>query len=351
MSNPYTLVFGQPPLEMIERRAQAERIVSEFCQEHPSNYLNLITGIRGSGKTVFMTQIANRLQEEKDWIVVNLNPQRDLLQSLMAKLSGDGVLSGYFQEAEINLQGFGLSIGVKGAPLVRDVEDALIRMFLSIRKHGKRVLITVDEATNSKGMRIFASTYQLFMREKLPVFLLMTGLYSQIDRLRNAEGMTFLERAPRTELAPLNFTAMSCSYEKTLRLRSDEANRLAKATRGYSFAFQTIGYFVWEDRTDIEGALERSREYLNEFAYQKIWREMSARDRELANAVYQSGDGEVLKVREILQWTTNQFNPYRSRLMKAGILVSPQNGYVALALPWFGEFSAEKTAEKQNLRV
>lgn len=38
MSNPYTLVFGQPPLEMIERKAQADRIISEFCQERPSNY-------------------------------------------------------------------------------------------------------------------------------------------------------------------------------------------------------------------------------------------------------------------------------------------------------------------------
>ena len=64
MSNPYTLVFGQPPLEMIERKSQSERIISEFCQEHPSNYLNLVTGIRGCGKTVFITQIANRLNND-----------------------------------------------------------------------------------------------------------------------------------------------------------------------------------------------------------------------------------------------------------------------------------------------
>lgn len=36
MQNPYTLVFGQPPLEMIERTAQAERIISEFSQERPA---------------------------------------------------------------------------------------------------------------------------------------------------------------------------------------------------------------------------------------------------------------------------------------------------------------------------
>ena len=87
MSNPYTLVFGQPPLEVVERTAQAERIISDFCQERPSNYLNLVTGIRGCGKTVFITQIAHRLREKPEWIVIDLNAQRDLLESLAAKLA------------------------------------------------------------------------------------------------------------------------------------------------------------------------------------------------------------------------------------------------------------------------
>lgn len=104
MSNPYTLVFGQPPVEIVERSAQAERIISEFCQERPTNYLNLVTGIRGCGKTVFITRIAQRLSEKEEWIVVNLNPQRDLLQAFVSKLHGDRMMNQWFQDAEINLQ-------------------------------------------------------------------------------------------------------------------------------------------------------------------------------------------------------------------------------------------------------
>lgn len=37
MSNPYTLVFGHPPLVIIERKAQTDRIISEFCEARPSN--------------------------------------------------------------------------------------------------------------------------------------------------------------------------------------------------------------------------------------------------------------------------------------------------------------------------
>ena len=339
MSNPYTLVFGQPPLEIIERKSQADRIISEFCQEHPSNYLNLVTGIRGCGKTVFITQIANRLREKKEWIIVNLNPQRELLTALASKLNSDHVLSRIFRDAEINLQAFGFGVGIKGTTPVTDIEEALIRMLRSIRKHGKRVLITIDEVTNSRDIRVFASAYQIFLREELPVFLLMTGLYNQIDRLRNAEGMTFLERAPRTVLSPLNFVAMVDKYINTLKISEEAAVRLAKATKGYSFAFQVVGYYAWEQRDHLDHALIDAKEYLFEFAYQKIWSELSGKDRELVLAVFQSETGEVSRVREIMNWTSNQFNPYRDRLLKSGVISSPQTGYVELALPWFGEYA------------
>lgn len=343
MANPYTLVFGQPPVEMIERRAQADRIISEFVQERPANYLNLITGIRGSGKTVFLTDIAQRIGERKEWTVVNMNPQRDLLESLIMKLDSNIKLSRIFQEAEINLQAFGqsLSISGAGAPPIRDPEEALIRMIRSMQRKGRRLLITLDEATNSKDIRVFASAYQLFLREGLQVFLLMTGLQAEIDRLRNAKGMTFLERAPRTVLQPLNFSAMTQKYAETLRIGEDEASRLAKATKGYSFAFQTIGYYAWENPYDPEKAFQDAKEYLKEFAYHKIWTELSPKDREVVVAIQQSGSGEVLQIRQLLQWTSNQFNPYRDRLIKAGVIHSPQNGYVSFSLPWFGEFAEE----------
>ena len=339
MSNPFTLVFGQPPLEVIDRTAQVERIVSEFSQERPSNYINLVTGIRGSGKTVFITQVARRLESKSNWIVVNLNPQRDLLQSLAAKLNGNRELNKLFQEAEIDLSAFGIGVRLKTVPPVNDIEDALTAMLRSIKNHGKRVLVTIDEVTNSKDMRIFTSAFQIFMREELPVYLLMTGLYKNVDRLRNADGMTFLERAPRTVLGPLDRGAIAARYIDTLKIREDRAYRLAAVTKGYSFAFQTIGYFMWEYPEDEERALRDAREYLYEFAYWKIWSELSATDKEVTLAISDVQTGEILEIRNILNYTSNQFNPYRDRLIKAGVITSPANGLVDFALPWFGEFA------------
>ena len=339
MSNPYTWVFGQSPVEIIERTSQAERIVSEFTQERPSNCLNLVTGIRGSGKTVFVTQIAKRLGERREWEVVNLNPQRDLLTSFAAKLSSNKALGRGFRESGISLQAFGFGIGVQGADPIYDIEEALVRMLRDVRKRGKRVLVTIDEAVNSKDMRIFASSYQIFLREDLPVFLLMTGLHKNLDSLRNADGMTFLERAPRTALRPLDLDGVRANYESTLGVGQAEATRLASQTKGYPFAFQTIGYFCWENPQSHDVALRDAQRYLCEFAYEKIWSELSANDRRVVQALASSPHGEVAEVRRRLGYTSDQFSPYRSRLLKAGVVTSPANGLLEFTLPWFGDYA------------
>lgn len=46
----------------------------------------MITGVWGSGKTVMLTDISKHFRKDKDWIVIELNPDRDLLYSFAAKL-------------------------------------------------------------------------------------------------------------------------------------------------------------------------------------------------------------------------------------------------------------------------
>ena len=78
-ANPFTLSFGKKPLQYISRLTETNQILESFCAEIPSNQIYMITGVRGSGKTVMMTNIASELRKREDWIVVELNPTRDLL--------------------------------------------------------------------------------------------------------------------------------------------------------------------------------------------------------------------------------------------------------------------------------
>ena len=95
MRNPYTLVFGKEPLQRISRSSQQIEIVDSFREEPPLQQIYMITGVRGAGKTVFMTEIANEIGDDKDWIVVELNGSGDLLGDLAASLASD-VMKYYF---------------------------------------------------------------------------------------------------------------------------------------------------------------------------------------------------------------------------------------------------------------
>ena len=81
MKNPFSLTFGKEPLSLISRNLQNEEIIESFKADNPDFQVCMITGVRGSGKTVAMTTIANDLRKDDQWLVVDLNPERDLLNA------------------------------------------------------------------------------------------------------------------------------------------------------------------------------------------------------------------------------------------------------------------------------
>ena len=127
-----------------------------------------------------------------------------MLHAFAAKLSRVEKFSETFRNAKINLSLLGLGLEMEGVSPIADDETAVSRMLESIRKKGNRVLVTVDEVTNNENVRKFAAAFQIFIRAELPIFLLMTGLFENIDDLRNQKSLTFLYRAPRIQLEPLN---------------------------------------------------------------------------------------------------------------------------------------------------
>ena len=65
-SNPYTLTFGKEPSETIMRPLQTDEITSTFQSNNPSQQVYMITGVRGAGKTVFMSEVSHFFEEKED---------------------------------------------------------------------------------------------------------------------------------------------------------------------------------------------------------------------------------------------------------------------------------------------
>lgn len=340
MSNPFTLSFGKKPLQYISRIVQTNQVTEDFCADVPPNQIFMITGVRGAGKTVMMTSIAGELREQENWIVVELNPTRDLLLSLAAKIYSLSEMHARFLNARFDFSAFGLGVSIENAAPVTDIENVLELMLAEIKKAGKRLLVTIDEATNSEYIRIFASAFQIFIREDYPIFLIMTGLYENIYDLQNDKALTFLYRAPKIMLEPLNYTAVRKNYMDIFELDTEEAEKMTELTKGYPFAFQVLGYLYWEYRTSksLEEILPEYDQYLDEYVYSKIWSELSVQDKEILGVISETGETRVKTIRENLNMNSGLFSIYRERLKRKGVIDTREYGRMALALPRFDEF-------------
>jgi len=335
------LTFGKEPLQVISRNLQMEQVIADFSQEIPSQQAYMIVGVRGSGKTVFMSEIQKELKQSEEWITVELNPQRDMLKELMSKLCSEDKIAKLFQSAKINLSAFGFGLEVSGKAPVTDPEIAIDQMLAALGKKGKRLLITIDEVSNTPQMKEFASAFQIFVRNEHMIFLLMTGLYENINELQNEKSHTFLYRTPKLELKALNIGTIAQNYKLVLKVDDDRALDMAKTTRGYAFAFQVLGYFMWQFENDYDRAAVEFKQYLDEYVYDKIWSELSVKDKEVLAGVAGIPSGKISEIRAKLDMSTNQFNPYRDRLIKRGILNGEDRGYVSMRLPMFENYVIE----------
>ena len=318
--NPYSLLFGREPEVLIPRTSQSSLVIDTFCSEKPAWPVFMITGVRGSGKTVFMTNAAHMIGRREDWVVVELNPKRDMLTALVSKLSSE-------------------------VPIT-DIETALMKMLSSLKKNGKRVLVTIDEVDNSHELIVFIHSFQIFLRENLPIYLLMAGLYDNIDALQNEKTLTFLYRAPKINLDPLNIGTMADNYAETFSLERQDALKMSRLTKGFSYAFQALGYFTWENDRDYRKALTPYKQHLDEYVYAKIWSELSKNDRRVLHAIACSGNGKIQDIRQQLKMESNQFAPYRNRLIRKGIITGEEHGYVRFLLPLFEKYAVENYWEE-----
>ncbi len=340
MNNPFTLSFGKKPLQYVSRISQTQEIIEKFNDTMPTDQIYMITGVRGSGKTVTMTAIASDLRAKNEWIVVELNPTRDLLQSLAAKLYSLPEMHPHFVQAKLDFSFLGLGLSLENATPITDIENAIELMLEELQQRGKRLLITIDEVINSEYIKVFVSAFQIFLRREYPLFLLMTGLYENIYNLQNDKSLTFLYRTPKMKLEPLNYTAVRKQYMDIFELDLESASVMAGLTKGYPFAFQVLGYLYWENRETktIEEILPEYDQYLEEYVYSKIWTEASPKDQAVLIAMSQSGETKIKKIRQQMNMTSGQFAPYRERLKNKGILDTRTYGEVSFALPRFAEF-------------
>ena len=184
------------------------------------------------------------------------------------------------------------------------------------------LLVSVDEVSNTLFMREFASSFQIFIREDFPIFLLMAGLYENISDLKNEKNLTFLYRTPQYEMEPLNLTLIADRYSKLFGIDREKAMDMAIITKGYPFAYQAMGKYVWEEENHevTEMVLIKFDEALSHYVYKKIWSELSEKDKWFMSFIVQKDVMPVAELLDITKQKKNEFSQYRERLRDKGII-------------------------------
>lgn len=205
------------------------------------------------------------------------------------------------------------------------------------------MVVVIDEVDNSTVIREFAQLFSAMKRLDPPLFALMTGLPDLVLDIQTADRLTFLLRADKVALSPLNLVAMTTAYQQTLKLALPLAQRMAKLTAGYSYAFQLLGYLVFETangapvtETTINSVMDQYQLYLFENAYQKIFADLSEMDRQYLVAI--ADNPTFATVSERLKKSRSYVSQYRRRALARHLIVATGYGKVAYTLPQFKEF-------------
>ena len=341
MPNPFTLSFGIEPREYISRTQQTSEIINTFMSETPSNYTYMLSGIRGSGKTVMLTNIIETFEKEKDWIVINVSPDVDILNAIAANLYSRKSIHTLFTNAKIDLSGLGIGISIENATPIFDISVALEELLTELKKKHYKVLIAIDEIVSNNNVKVFTGIYQILLRKKLPLFLLMTGLYENINVLQNEKTLTFLYRAPKIYLEPLSTYSIAQSYRSILNVDDSTAKEMARLTSGYAYAYQVLGYLYWDKITekkksggidDLIGDYDRT---LSEYVYEKIWFELPDTEKKIISLLVENGEMKNKEIRDALSLSDSKMSVYRDRLKRKGLIDVSRYGYLALNLPRF----------------
>ena len=355
--NPFNPSFGKLPPIYIDRSEQIGELVDEFHNPDSPYQTTLIYGQRGSGKTAFMVAVCDELRKDKNFIVVDIPSHDDILRTYVQCIYDQATKD--VKKALDTIDSLSVSVlGVQVGYNKKDTEPnyliVLQNMLKKLAEKNITVLAAIDEIELSTELKNFVSIYKILLQQNLPVRLMMAGLPQNVTAFQNSKGMTFLLRAARITLQPLNVPNIKFNYKKAFdktgrKYEEDALTFMAKSTAGYAYAFQLIGYLAWKSKDEVvtlktvKSLIDEYKTLLYRNAYGAICDALSEKD--IAFIVAMAGQStETVKMSAISEATgepASYLSKYRLRLIDAQVIGQSKYGYVKFTLPFFKNYVQE----------
>lgn len=349
--------FGSRPAQVIGREREMQAFLDGLNEPVGSqNRCTFFLGQHGMGKTALLLELADRAARE-GFVVARVTAYERMPEDIIESIQSEG---SRFIEDRQHVEGFeagdlGFSFGLTFAQDAARQYGFRAKLSLlcdELEKHGKGVLLLVDEAHTSETMRQVATTYQHLVGEDKDIAIAMAGLSHAVSGILNDNVLTFLNRAKKVSLGPISTSEIAEYYREAFRKLSigcpkSLIDKAANSTRGFPYLMQLVGYYLVKglnagdsiDDGHFQQAVELSFRDLAENVLKPILGPLSDNDLAFLQAMAETGEiSRTSEIRHRLGVENSFVQPYRARLIDAGIIESPRQGELVFAVPYLAEY-------------
>ena len=350
--------FGNRPSFLVGRDPMIRQLVNGLSAAPGSRTRTaLILGQRGSGKTVLLWELADRMRSEGFVVASPTVVSENLLVRVLEKIEDDSGMApsekARLSGGTLGALGFTAGVQLQRGEAAKSVQQQLTEVCRALTAKGKGVLFLVDELqANSPELRQLIITYQELIGEGLNVAIVMAGLPGAVSATLNDKVLTFLNRAPKISLAPLAFADIDSFFARSfdqigLTISDTHRRRASDFTSGSPYMLQLVGHnvvlYAEPDGTvtedSLENALETSQVDFENDICRTALAALSEKDGEFLAALAEEGDtAAVSRIAERMEATVDYAQKYRRRLIDEGIIEAAGRGYVAMAVPHLGDY-------------
>lgn len=276
--NPFSPGFGKAPVSLVGR----DETIDDLCESlragpDDERFTSMVMGIRGSGKTVMLTEVEDRMASE-GWLVISVDGASSGLLGRISDMIGQAS-----REHETpDLERFAApvskatSTGIKLGPYrkvwsaqTNPPQDMSLRERLTIlariaQQHDIGVLLTVDElhsAEKDETRRLANDLQHITQRKKLPLAFVGAGLLEIQYTLMEGKKNTFFKRCNPCKMTPLSvpdaIQGLRVPIEYAGGSIDDDALLAAARSVGDSpYRLQLIGHSAWKVANAPHGAID-----------------------------------------------------------------------------------------------
>ena len=379
--NPFAPGAGNPPPELAGRGPvinDARILLGRIKMGRPAQGM-ILTGLRGVGKTVLLSEI-RKLAESESYNIISVEAHEGkaltemlvpALRETLYNLSGIEqarqmaarglrVLKSFVSSINVSIEGVTFGLGVEpetGIADSGDLEADLPRMLEIVAEAaqaaGKPILLLVDEIQylSTKEFSALIMGLHRINQKQLPMTMVAAGLPQTLALAGNSK--SYAERLFRYPLVgalepeDAKIALEVPAENEGVTFANGAIEDILETTKRYPYFLQQWGYDAWNcaegteiKRSDIATATQNALRELDQSFFKVRFDRCTPAEKRYMRALAALGTGTKRsgEIADHLGVKVNSLGPVRNTLIRKGMIYSPAHGDTAFTVPLFDEF-------------